>query len=441
MAGIVTEADYVFIPESPPPINWKEKLCNKLLAGRDMGQRLNIIIVAEGAIDRNGDAITCQQIKDVVVSTLQQDTRITVLGHVQRGGAPSAFDRILGCRMGAEAVLSLMEATKTPMEEELDAYVVSIKGNCAVKIPLMQNVELTQNVAHAMHEKRWEDAVALRGRSFQRNLDTYRMLARHRDHRDPKSATPTFNMGVMHIGAPCCGMNASVRAFVRSCLQDGNRPFGIQSGIEGLATGKIDEMKWSDVNGWVVKGGALLGTKRTLPEGKYDAIAANIKEFNLQSLLVVGGFEAFNAILQLAEMRDKYPEFNIPMAVIPATISNNVPGTEFSLGADTALNEITEICDRIRQSAQGTKKRVFIIETMGGYCGYLATMAGLAGGCDNAYIHEEKFKMPDLLRDMDRMKLKMTEGKIERGLILRNEKANDNYTTDFLYRYFHIYSS
>ena len=79
--------------------------------------------------------------------------------------------------------------------------------------------------------------------------------------------------------------------------------------------------------------------------------------------------------------------------MIPATISNNVPGTEFSLGCDTALNEITEICDRIRQSAQGTKRRVFIIETMGGYCGYLATLAGLAGGADAAYIFEEKFNI------------------------------------------------
>ena len=90
--------------------------------------------------------------------------------------------------------------------------------------------------------------------------------------------------------------------------------------------------------------------------------------------MVVGGFEAFQTVLELAEERKNYPEFCIPMCVLPATISNNVPGTEFSLGADTALNEITEICDRIRQSAQGTKERVFIIEVMGGYCGYLASM-------------------------------------------------------------------
>ena len=150
--------------------------------------------------------------------------------------------------------------------------------------------------------------------------------------------------------------------------------------------------------------------------------------------MIIGGFEAYQTCLNLAEARNNFAEFCIPMAVLPATISNNVPGTEFSLGADTALNEICEICDKIRQSAQGTKRRVFIIETMGGYCGYLASLAGLAGGSDAAYIQEEKFGINDLMNDLEHLSNKIKEGKVERGLILRNEKANDNYTTDFLFR-------
>ncbi|KAJ4440432.1 hypothetical protein ANN_08573 [Periplaneta americana] len=142
---------------------------------------------------------------------------------------------------------------------------------------------------------------------------------------------------------------------------------------------------------------------------------------------------AYQGALQLYEARKEFKEFCIPIVVIPSTISNNVPGTDFSLGCDTALNEITEICDRIRQSAQGTKRRVFVIETMGGYCGYLATVAGLAGGSDAAYIFEEKFSIKDLQQDLYHMAAKMAEG-VQRGLILRNEKANDNYNTDFIYR-------
>merc|ERR1719347_1657250 len=229
-------------------------------------------------------------------------------------------------------------------------------------------------------------------------------------------------------------MNAAVRSFTRNCLNAGNVPLGVKDGVDGLVTGDVCPLAWSDVSGWVVQGGSLLGTKRTLPAGKFQQIAETIDKFKIQGLALIGGFEAFETILQLTENREKFKAFRIPMVVLPATISNNVPGTDFSIGADTALNEITEICDRIRQSAQGTKRRVFIVETMGGYSGYLATMAGLAGGADAAYIHEEKFNIHDLMKDLDIMAFKMDKGNIYRGLVLRNEKANSNYDTDFLFR-------
>ncbi|XP_055380283.1 ATP-dependent 6-phosphofructokinase isoform X3 [Condylostylus longicornis] len=431
-SALSSEADYIFIPEEPVPENWPEKLCSKLLQERNAGQRLNIIIVAEGAIDREGHPITAEDVKKVVVDKLQQDTRITVLGHVQRGGNPSAFDRILGCRMGAEAVLALMEAT-----EESVPCVVSLDGNQSVRVPLMECVERTKAVAKAMAEKNWELAVKLRGRSFERNLETYKMLTRLKPPKEAFDASgkPSegYRLAVMHIGAPACGMNAAVRSFVRNCIYRGDTVLGVHDGVEGLIAGNIKEMGWSDVTGWVGQGGAFLGTKRTLPEGKFKEIAARLKEFKIDGMLIIGGFEAYHACGQISDQRPNFPEFCIPLVVIPSTISNNVPGTEFSLGCDTGLNEITEICDRIRQSAQGTKRRVFVIETMGGYCGYLATLAGLAGGADAAYIFEEKFSIKDLQQDVYHMASKMAEG-VQRGLILRNEKASENYNTDFIHR-------
>ncbi|XP_050294022.1 ATP-dependent 6-phosphofructokinase isoform X3 [Anthonomus grandis grandis] len=432
VAALTSEADYVFIPESPPPLDWQKKLCNKLEQERNNGQRLNIIIVAEGAIDRTGQPITAEDIRKVVVDNLNQDTRITVLGHVQRGGNPSAFDRILGSRMGAEAVMALMEA-----DEKSDPCVISLDGNQAVRLPLMECVKQTKAVAQAMADKEWDKAVALRGKSFMRNLETYKLLTRLKP---PKSAFDEsgkgregYTMAVIHIGAPCCGMNAAVRSFVRNCIYRGDTVLGIHDGIEGLIAGNIKRMGWSDVTGWVGHGGAYLGTKRTLPGHRMGLVASRLEEFGIQALLIIGGFEGYQAALQMSENRDEHHAFRIPIMVIPSTISNNVPGTEFSLGCDTALNEITEICDRIRQSAQGTKRRVFVIETMGGYCGYLATLAGLAGGADAAYIYEEKFTIKDLQQDVYHMATKMSEG-VQRGLILRNEKASENYNTEFIYR-------
>ncbi|XP_042231275.1 ATP-dependent 6-phosphofructokinase-like isoform X4 [Homarus americanus] len=444
VAALTSEADFVFIPENPPAENWREKICNKLQQERSMGQRLNIILVAEGAIDQQGETITANDVQKVIVDRLGFDTRVTVLGHVQRGGSPSAFDRLLGCRMGAEAVLALMEATS-----ETEPCVISLDGNQSVRVPLMGCVLKTQAVARAMQDRNWEQAVQMRGRSFARNLETYKMLTRLKPPKvieegkgglvrqntiwDRDAILGGFNLGVMHIGAPACGMNAAVRSFVRNCIYRGDTVYGIHDGIDGLVEGNIQEMTWAEVTGWVGQGGAFLGTKRTLPEKHLDQVAARLREYKLHSLMIVGGFEAYHALLQMYEARGKYPEFCIPMVVIPSTISNNVPGSDFSLGCDTALNEITEICDRIRQSAQGTKRRVFVVETMGGYCGYLATLAGLAGGADAAYIFEEQFGIQELQLDVYHMAAKMAEG-VQRGLVLRNEKANENYTTDFIFR-------
>lgn len=434
VGALASEADYVFIPEWPPEQDWPERLCNKLKQERELGKRLNIIIIAEGAIDHTGKTITAEQVREVIVSKLKQDTRITVLGHVQRGGSPSAFDRILGCRMGAEAVLALKEA-----KPDTEACVISLDGNQAVRVPLMQCVERTKKVAAAMAAKDWNHAVKLRGRSFERNLATYKLLTRIKPPRMTSTESDhqrsSYRLGVMHIGAPCCGMNAAIRSFTRNVISRGEIVLGIHEGIDGLIEGQVAPIPWQEVAGWVNQGGANLGTRRTLPNdgNNMELSVDKIREYKIQGLLIVGGFEAFQAGLQFAEARDKYTELRIPICVIPATISNNVPGTDFSIGADTALNEITEICDRIRQSAQGTKRRVFCIETMGGYCGYLATLAGLAGGADAAYIWEEPFGIKELMEDVFHMQAKMAEG-VQRGLILRNENANVNYTTDFIHR-------
>ncbi|KAM9774624.1 ATP-dependent 6-phosphofructokinase, platelet type isoform X5 [Syngnathus typhle] len=426
VSALACGADWVLIPEMPPEDGWEEKMCQKLSANRAGMKRLNIIIVAEGAIDRNNKAITTDCIKDLVVKCLGFDTRVTILGHVQRGGTPSAFDRILASRMGVEAVLALLETTaNTP------ACVVSLSGNQSVRLPLMECVQMTQEVQKAMDEKKFEEAVKLRGRSFENNLKTYKLLA----HRKPESELPVsnFNVAVLNVGAPAAGMNAAVRSAVRVGISEGHKMFAVSDGFEGFYKGQIKEIKWADVGGWTGQGGSLLGTKRTLPAKHVGKIAEQMRTHNINALLVIGGFEAFLSLLELLTARGKYEEFCVPMIMVPATVSNNIPGSDLSIGADTALNAITTTCDRIKQSASGTKRRVFIIETMGGYCGYLATVAGLAAGADAAYIYEEPFDIRDLQANVEHLTEKMKTS-IQRGLVLRNENSNENYTTDFIYQ-------
>ncbi|KAM9718967.1 ATP-dependent 6-phosphofructokinase, platelet type-like isoform 5-T5 [Menidia menidia] len=426
VSALACGADWVFIPEMPPEDGWEDSMCQKLSENRADKKRLNIIIVSEGAIDSHNKAITPDYIKELVVRCLGFDTRVTILGHVQRGGTPSAFDRILASRMGVEAVLALLEAsTNTP------ACVVSLVGNQAVRLPLMECVQMTQEVQKAMDEKKFEEAVRLRGRSFENNLSTYRLLSyRKADSELPNSS---FNVAVMNVGAPAAGMNAAVRSAVRVGIAEGHTMFAVNDGFEGFYKGQIKEIKWGDVGGWTGQGGSLLGTKRTLPGKHLDKIAEQMRIHNINALLVIGGFEAFESLLQLFEARADYEEFCVPLCMLPATISNNVPGTDHSIGADTSLNAIVETCDRIKQSASGTKRRVFIIETMGGYCGYLATVGGLAAGADTVYIYEEPFDIRDLQANVEHLTQKMKTS-IQRGLVLRNESCNENFTTDFIYQ-------
>ncbi|KAM9287684.1 ATP-dependent 6-phosphofructokinase, platelet type isoform 2-T2 [Cariama cristata] len=426
VSALACGADWVFIPEYPPEEGWEDSMCVKLSENRARKKRLNIIIVAEGAIDCHNKPITSEKVKDLVVQRLGFDTRVTILGHVQRGGTPSAFDRILASRMGVEAVLALLEATPaTP------ACVVSLSGNQAVRLPLMECVQMTQEVQKAMDEGRFVEAVRLRGRSFENNLNTYKLLS----HKKPDAELPktNFNVAVLNVGAPAAGMNAAVRAAVRVGITEGHKMFAVIDGFEGFARGKIKEISWGDVGGWTGQGGSILGTKRTLPAKYLEKIADQMRTNNINALMVIGGFEAYESCLQLHEARSCFEEFCIPICVLPATISNNVPGTDFSIGADTALNAIVETCDRIKQSASGTKRRVFIIETMGGYCGYLANMGALAAGADAAYIFEEQFDIRELQANVEHLTEKMKTS-IQRGLVLRNENCNENYTTDFIYQ-------
>uniref|UniRef100_A0A2K5LBE8 ATP-dependent 6-phosphofructokinase n=1 Tax=Cercocebus atys TaxID=9531 RepID=A0A2K5LBE8_CERAT len=412
VSALACGADWVFLPESPPEEGWEEQMCVKL-------SEVMWVLWPSTA----GDADVPLQL---VVTQLGYDTRVTILGHVQRGGTPSAFDRILASRMGVEAVIALLEATP-----DTPACVVSLNGNHAVRLPLMECVQMTQDVQKAMDERRFQDAVRLRGRSFAGNLNTYKRLAiKLPDDQIPKT---NCNVAVINVGAPAAGMNAAVRSAVRVGIADGHRMLAIYDGFDGFAKGQIKEISWTDVGGWTGQGGSILGTKRVLP-GKYlEEIATQMRAHSINALLIIGGFEAYLGLLELSAAREKHEEFCVPMVMVPATVSNNVPGSDFSIGADTALNTITDTCDRIKQSASGTKRRVFIIETMGGYCGYLANMGGLAAGADAAYIFEEPFDIRDLQSNVEHLTEKM-KTTIQRGLVLRNESCSENYTTDFIYQ-------
>ncbi|MCA9961137.1 MAG: 6-phosphofructokinase, partial [Anaerolineales bacterium] len=179
------------------------------------------------------------------------------------------------------------------------------------------------------------------------------------------------------------------------------------------------------------RGGAELGTNRTVPEGRdWYAIARNLEEYQIQGILMIGGWAGYQSTLEMHRQRNTFPAFDIPIVCLPATINNNLPATELSVGADTALNSITEAVDKIKQSAVASR-RTFVVEVMGRYCGYLALMSALATGAERVYIHEEGVTLKDLVDDVQDLITGFSRGK-RLGLIIRNEFANEVYTTSFM---------
>jgi len=230
-------------------------------------------------------------------------------------------------------------------------------------------------------------------------------------------------------------MNTAARVAVRLGIEHGMTMVGIEGGIPGLIDGDVRDLTWEAVEGWVGEGGAELGTRRTMPtvEQLY-AIGRRIEKLELDALVFIGGYNAYLTADLMVGERDRFPAFDLPIVCIPASIDNNLPGSELSIGSDTALNNAVWALDGIKQSAMAST-RCFVAESMGRKCGYLTLLSGIASGAERVYLHEEGVTLDRLQEDVEAMKTAFASGK-RLFLTIRNERANEHYTTDFMSRLF-----
>jgi 6-phosphofructokinase 1 len=426
MGALAGGADWVLIPEAPPDVdNWEAKMCEVLHKGREMGRRDSMVIVAEGARDRHGNPITVQHVRQVLEEQLGEDTRITVLGHVQRGGSPSAYDRNLSTLLGAEAIEAI-----TTMSPEGEPLVVGMSGNKLTRTPLSVCLSKTRAVTDAVAAHNYEEALVMRGSAFGDAWRTMRTMVRAQPH-PPAPGQRRLTLAIMHGGGPSPGMNTAVRTAVRMAIDKGHTVLGVRNAFRGLVNGEIEELNWMSVGGWALRGGSELGTNRTIPHGRdLYAIARQLEQHRIDGILMIGGWSGYQSVLELHNQRHNYPAFDIPLVCLPASINNNLPGTELSVGSDTALNSIVSAVDKIKQSAVASQ-RAFIVEVMGYYCGYLALMSALGTGAERVYLHEEGVTLSDLVHDVEEFVHAFQHGK-RLGLVIRNEKANEVYTTSFM---------
>ena len=427
MSAVAGGCDYVFVPELPPADGWEEDMCNKLQAGRAAGRRDSLVIVAEGAQDRKGNRITAADVCDVLEERLGEDARVTILGHVQRGGRPSAYDRWMPTLLGYAAAQEVLRATP-----ESEPHIIGVRHNRIAHLPLMQSVENTRAVATYIKDGDYEAAVEARGASFAQmlqifeNMSTPPSQSRHDD-----SPVKDKRVAILHAGGLAPGMNTAARAAVRLGIDHGLTMLGIEGGFPGLLNGAVKELSWADVEGWVGEGGAALGTHREYPSiEQLYSIGRSLESNHIDGLIVIGGFNAYLGAHTLIKERDRYPAFNIPIVCVPASIDNNLPGSELSIGTDTAVNSTVSTLDAIKLSASASK-RCFVAEVMGRRCGYLTLMSGLATGAEKVYLPEHDATLDEIASATSDMVKSFRDGR-RLYLVLRNEAACGLYSTKLL---------
>ena len=191
-------------------------------------------------------------------------------------------------------------------------------------------------------------------------------------------------VGVLTSGGDSPGMNAAIRAVVRSCIAQGIKAKGIYRGYQGLIDGEVRELSSQDVSGIIQRGGTILKSARCMefktPEGRKKAFETLQKE-QIDALVVIGGDGTFTGARLLAQ------EYNVPVIGLPGTIDNDLWGTDSTIGYDTSLNTIMDCVDKLRDTAT-SHERVFLVEVMGRDAGFLTLSAAIASGAEAAIIPE-----------------------------------------------------
>lgn len=228
------------------------------------------------------------------------------------------------------------------------------------------------------------------------------------------------NIAVLSSGGDAPGMNAAIRAVVRACSYYNLECTGVYRGYQGLIEGDFEKLDARSVRNIINKGGTFLKSTRSMEfktkEGRTKAYE-NLKKNNVDALIVIGGDGTFTGGLYFSQ------EFDIPVVGIPATIDNDISGTDFTLGYDTALNTVVEAIDKIRDTAS-SHNRLFLIEVMGRDAGDIALNSGIGAGAEEILLPEED---EGIQRMMDSLEKSKKAGKTSSIIVVaEGEKSGKN---------------
>ena len=203
-------------------------------------------------------------------------------------------------------------------------------------------------------------------------------------------------IGVLTSGGDAPGMNAAIRAVVRSALVNHIEVYGIFNGYAGLINNEIKQLKHKDVGGIINRGGTFLGSAR-LPEFKDEEVrkkgVAHLQQHGIEALVVIGGDGSYMGALRLTEM-------GINCIALPGTIDNDIVSTDLTIGFDTALNTAVEAIDKIRDTSS-SHARCNVVEIMGRHCGDLSMYASIGSGAEDVIIAEKEFDFQRIINQIE----------------------------------------
>lgn len=206
-------------------------------------------------------------------------------------------------------------------------------------------------------------------------------------------------LGILTGGGDCPGLNPVIRAVVRKGFLEGFTTIGIKNGWKGLIENDTEELDLRKVSGILPKGGTILGTSRTNPykkEGEVKKAVDNYKKLGLDALIAVGGEDTLGVASKL--MKE-----GLNVVGVPKTIDNDLSGTDYTFGFDTAVNIATECIDRLHTTAE-SHHRIIVVEVMGRHAGWIATSAGIAGGADIILIPEKPIDLEEVCQLLKKRK-------------------------------------
>jgi len=205
-----------------------------------------------------------------------------------------------------------------------------------------------------------------------------------------------MRIGILTGGGDCPGLNAVIRAVVRRSTDREHELVGVRDGWKGLTDGTFSPLGRREVSGILPRGGTILGTTRTNPyklEGGIDAVRRNFADERLEALVAIGGEDTLGVAARL------HREYDFPVVGVPKTIDNDLSGTDYTFGFDTAVTIATEAIDRLHSTAE-SHNRVMVVEVMGRHTGWIAVMSGIAGGADVILIPEQPITVEEACREL-----------------------------------------